>query len=72
MVLVPDCLSSVPHSQGWDLAQVRCAACFHALIEGIWHNHMTLQLDFWGREVRDAFLAFLQGYQNSQHFSDQD
>lgn len=32
MVPVPDCLSSGPHSQGWDLTQVK----YSAFIEDIW------------------------------------
>lgn len=36
MVPLPNCLSSVPHSQGWDLTQVRCSARFHVLIQDTW------------------------------------
>lgn len=44
MVPVPNCLSSGPHSQGWDITQVR-SACFHSLIESMTF-HFVSNLDF--------------------------
>lgn len=59
MVPVPNCLCSVPYSQGWDLTQVRCSA-------RIWKYLV-------GRFLFITFLFFfLQRYQDSEYFPDQD
>lgn len=67
MVPVPDCLSSVSHSQGWDLTQVRCSARFCAPVEGIWQVTWLCVLF-----LVMIYLLSLQRYQNSEHFPDQD
>lgn len=72
MVPVPNCLSSVPHSQGWDLTQVRCSARFHVLIEDTWPVTWLFVSIFFFRLINVLFFFPLQRYQNSEHFPDQD
>ena len=60
MVPVPSCLSSVAHSQGWDLTQVRCSVCFMPssmasaglLFVSINDVMLPLQLHFFCRDIK--------------------
>lgn len=63
MVPVPNCLGCVPHSQSWDFTQVRRSACCHSLIHDV--RQVTINL------CHVSALFFLQRYQNSEYFPDQ-